>query len=50
MQELFTQAFQFIDHRKNWACIVNLAHYILESNQISISCEEAISIFDHCVA
>jgi len=50
MLELFTQAYQFIDNHKNWACIVNLAHYILESDQSSISCKEAISIFDRYAA
>ncbi len=49
MLELFAQAYQFIDNHKNWTCIANLAHYILKSDQSTISCEEAISIFDHCV-
>ena len=48
INELFAQAYQFIDNRKNWTCILNLAHYILETGQSTISCEEAIAIFDNC--
>jgi len=46
MVELFLQAFQFIENQKNWKYILNLAHYILESENEIISCEEAIEVFD----
>lgn len=48
MQELLTQAFHFIDNRRNWHCIMNLAHHILDSQQETISCDDAITIFDRC--
>lgn len=50
MVELLTQAYQFVDNHKNWACILNLAHYILDSQQETISCDEAIAIFDNCLS
>ncbi len=50
MQELFRQAYRFIDNHKNWHCIKNLADYILHSGQSTISCEEAIAVFDNCLA
>jgi hypothetical protein len=50
MVELLSQAFGFIDTPRHWKCIVNLAHYILDSQQEIISCDEAINIFDHCLA
>lgn len=46
MLELLVQAYEFIDNRCNWRCILNLAHYILDSQQEIISCDEAISVFD----
>ncbi|MGZ4959242.1 MAG: hypothetical protein ACXV7J_08320 [Methylomonas sp.] len=46
MLELLVQAFTFIDNRRNWQSILSLAHYILESQQEIISCDEAISVFD----
>ncbi len=49
LQELLTQAFEFIDNRYNWYCIFNLAHYILNSRQEIISCDEAISLLDNCL-
>ncbi len=49
MLELLAQAFQFIDNRRNWRCILNLAHYILDSQQEIISCDEAIRVFDTCL-
>ena len=44
--ELLKQAYQFIDNSKYWKCIVNLAHFILESQRETISCNEAMSILD----
>jgi len=49
MQELLLQAFRLIDNRRHWKCILNLAHYILDSQQEIISCDEAIGIFDRCL-
>lgn len=50
MLELLIQAFHFIDNRHHWRCILNLAHYILDSQQETISCDEAISVFDRCLS
>lgn len=44
--ELLTQAYHFIDNRRHWRCILNLAHHIIDSNQEIISCDEAISVLD----
>lgn len=49
IQELLLQAFKFIDNRRHWKCILNLAHYILDSQQEIISCDEAIGVFDRCL-
>lgn len=46
MQELFIQAFQFIEENENWNCILKLAQYILKSENNSVSCEEAIEVFN----
>jgi len=48
MVELFSQAFQFIDNQMNWKYILNLAHYILDTEKDIISCEEAIEVFESC--
>jgi len=50
MIELFSQAFQFIESNENWKYIINLAHYILDSEKDIISCEEAVEVFDQCAA
>lgn len=50
MIELFSQAFQFIENKENWKYILNLAHYILNSEKDIISCEEAIEVFEQCLA
>ena len=44
--ELLTQAYHFIDNRRHWRCILNLAHYILDSRQEIISCDEAMGVLD----
>ncbi len=49
MLELFAQAWMFVSHRKNWVCILNLANYILESEQDVISCEEVSEVFERCM-
>ncbi len=46
MLDLFEQAWGFINNRKNWACILNLADYILDSGENTISCEEVIAVLD----
>jgi len=50
MFELLSQAFHFIDNQRNWRCILNLAHYILDSHQEIITCDEAIGVFDNCLS
>ncbi len=50
MIELFSQAFQFIENNSNWKYILNLAHYILNSEKDVISCEETIEVFEQCLA
>ena len=49
MLELLSQAFHFIDNRRHWRCILNLAHYILDSRQETISCDDAIAVLDRCM-
>lgn len=46
MHELFLQAFQFIQNSENWKCIMNLGHYILNSEHDVISCEQAIEFLE----
>ena len=46
MLELCIQAYLFIWNRQNWNCILNLAHYILDSKKDILSCEEAMEVFD----
>lgn len=46
LMELLKQAYRFIDNFRHWECIVNLAHFILESRQEIISCDEAINVLD----
>jgi len=50
LAELLGEAFRFIDNSNNWACIHSLAHFILDSRQELISCDEAIAIFDASLA
>ena len=47
LDELFVQAFSFINDRANWAAITRLAHYILNNNKVIISCEEVISLVEY---
>jgi len=49
MLELFAQAWMFVSHRKSWVGILNLANYILESDQGVISCEEVSDLFERCM-
>ena len=50
MNELFLQAFKFINNDKNWKCIEGLADHILTSNKEILSCEEAVEILDLSLA
>jgi hypothetical protein len=47
MLELFLQAFQFIEDKQNWSCIFKLAHFILNSEKDTLSCEEAIEVLNN---
>lgn len=49
LKELLAQAHRFIDEPTHWRCISRLADFILESRQTTISCDEAINIFDSCL-
>lgn len=46
LDELFSEAFNFIKNLKNWAAITKLASYILESNKNIIGCEEVVSLLE----
>ncbi len=48
MGELLKEAYNFVDSRKNWRYILDLAHYILECGQAKITCEEVSSVFGCC--
>lgn len=50
LKELLAQAHQFIDDPIHWKCISRLAHFIIESRQEIISCDQAINIFDRCLS
>jgi hypothetical protein len=49
LKELMVQAYQFIDNPRHWECIRSLAHFILDSGEEVISCDDAIGIFDACL-
>jgi len=44
MRELFLEAFRFIENNENWKHILNLAHYILQSEKDVLSCEDVIGV------
>jgi hypothetical protein len=44
LNALFAEAFNFIQQPCNWKSITALAHYILNSAQENISCEQAIAV------
>ncbi len=50
LNELFNQAFNFINNDANWMAITKLADYILGSNKNTIYCEDVISTLDQSVA
>lgn len=47
MITLFRRAFAFIDNPRHWQCICALAEHILDCQQETISCDDAIRIFDN---
>lgn len=44
LDELFTEACDFVCDASNWKAITKLANYILESDKEIITCEEAVSV------
>ena len=46
LDELFTEACDFVNDYSNWKAITKLANYILESNKNIICCEEVISVLE----
>lgn len=50
LRELFVEAHRFISEPLHWRCIEQLANFILDSKQEVIQCDEAINIFDGCLA
>ena len=47
LDELFSEALNFIKNQANWSAITQLASYILESNKNSISSEEVVSLLEN---
>ncbi len=45
MLELFAEAWMFVSQRQNWIAILNLANFILESDETLISCEDIEALF-----
>jgi len=46
LDELFTEACNFVSDCSNWKAITKLANYILDSNKNIISCEEVVSVLE----
>ncbi len=46
LTKLFNKAFHFINTPDYWKATKNLAHYIIENKNKTISCEQAFSILD----
>jgi hypothetical protein len=49
LEELFMEAFGFINSDQNWTAITSLAHYILDSRKNIIRYEEVVSMLDQAV-
>nr|WP_305909685.1 hypothetical protein [Methylomarinum sp. Ch1-1]MDP4522615.1 hypothetical protein [Methylomarinum sp. Ch1-1] len=47
MQELFMQAYRFINRPSYWQAVMQLAEFILAHDHDTISCEEIITVFNH---
>lgn len=50
LDELFMEAFSFVNNDENWAAITKLARYIFESNKNIICYEEIILMLDQAIA
>lgn len=50
LDELFTEAFDFVNNDVNWAAITQLANYILKSSKCIIHHEDIIFMLDQSVA
>ena len=46
LDELFAQAYDFINDQENWAAITRLVNYIIDSNKNTINCEEVVSLLE----
>jgi hypothetical protein len=46
LEELFDEAFDFINDDANWKAITKLANYILKNNKNIIGCEEVVSVLE----
>ncbi|MCX7101930.1 MAG: hypothetical protein NTX38_10710 [Methylobacter sp.] len=49
LDELFNEAFNFVNKDENWMAITELADYILDSDRNIICCEDVISVLDQSV-
>jgi hypothetical protein len=49
LDQLFAEAFNFVNIDENWMAITELANYILDSRKNIICCEDVISILDQSV-
>ncbi len=49
-QDIFLQAFQFIEKPVIWKCITELAEYILEHPRNAINCKQAIQVINQAQA
>ena len=46
LDELFAQAYDFVNDQENWAAITRLVNYIIENNKNIVSCEEVVSLLE----
>lgn len=49
LRELLDQAYRFVSSAAHWRCISGLAHFIVDSRQAVVGCDEAIEIFERCL-
>lgn len=47
INDLFNQAFHFINQSLHWQCILHFAQYLLAHEQANISCEEASTVLEN---
>lgn len=50
MRELFLEAFSFVNNADNWQYIEDLANFILNSKQDTLSSDDVNSVFQRCAA